>query len=94
VTEPRPSSRPSSSPRPAPPRAFTFLLSAVLGVVVYFALKILLAAPGNVLALVCLALMGLTAGNLVRRHGLNSPETVSAAAAILVGALTALLLHT
>ncbi|WP_424951508.1 hypothetical protein [Deinococcus sp.] len=65
------------------------LSSLALGLVVYFAVKILLSAPGNVLALVCLVLMGLYIGNLARRGGVRSFAALCALGATLLGVLLA-----
>lgn len=78
---------------PAPPRVFAVVSALALGVVVYFALKILLTAPGNVLALVCLALMGLYVGNLMRRGGPRSFAALWALGAAVLGALLAFALN-
>jgi hypothetical protein len=63
-----------------------------IGLVAYFATKILLASPGNILALICLVLMGLTVGNLVRRNGLKHLVSILTLSAVVVGLLLALVL--
>ena len=78
---------PSTTPG-APPLLTAIPTSVVLGVVVYFAVRVLLQSPGSILALVCLVLMGLTVGNTVRRSGLRSlPALLLLAAAVLGGGL-------
>ena len=78
---------PSAAPG-APPLLTAIPTSVVLGVVVYFAVRVLLQSPGSILALVCLVLMGLTVGNTVRRSGLRSlPALLLLAAAVLGGGL-------
>ena len=76
----------------APPRLVAVLSGLALGVVVYFAVKILLAAPGNVLALVCLVLMGLSLGAVVRRGGVRSFASLVALGAAALGVLLAFVL--
>ena len=73
----------------APPLAFSVISALALGVVVYFALRILLLSPGNVLALICLVLMGLSVGNTVRRSGLRSLAAALMLGAALLGGLLA-----
>ncbi len=77
----------------APPLAAAVLSALALGVVVYFALRILLLSPGNVLALICLVLMGLSVGNTVRRSGLRSLAAGLLLGAALLGGLTAFVLR-
>ncbi len=77
----------------APPLAASALSALALGVVVYFALRILLLSPGNVLALVCLVLMGLSVGNTVRRSGLRSLAAALMLGAALLGGLLAFVLR-
>ena len=77
----------------APPLATTVLSALALGVVVYFALRILLLSPGNVLALICLVLMGLSVGNTVRRSGLRSLAALLMLGAALLGGLLAFVLR-
>ncbi len=78
---------------PAPPRLTAVLSALALGVVVYFALKILLNAPGNVLALICLVLMGLYIGSLARRGGGDRFAALCALGAAVLGALLAFVLN-
>lgn len=77
----------------APPLAFSVISALALGVVVYFALRILLLSPGNVLALVCLVLMGLSVGNTLRRSGLRSLAAALTLGAALLGGLLAFVLR-
>ena len=76
-----------------PPLAASVLSALALGVVVYFALRILLLSPGNVLALICLVLMGLSVGNTVRRSGLRSLAAALTLGAALLGGLLAFALR-
>ena len=78
--------------RTAPPRVAAVLSALAVGVVVYFAVKILLVSPGNVLALVCLVLMGLATGNTVRRSGVTGLASVASLAAAVLAALLAFVL--
>ncbi len=80
---------PSPAERAAPPTVVSVITSVATGLVVYFALHILLAAPGNVLALVCLVLVGLTTGNVIRRSGLRSLAAGLIAGAIVMAVLLA-----
>ena len=73
--------------RNVPPRLFAVLSALAVGVVVYFAVKILLVSPGNVLALVCLVMMGLAIGNTVRRSGVTGFASVASLAAAVLAAL-------
>ena len=77
----------------APPLAVSVLSALALGVVVYFALRILLFSPGNVLALICLVLMGLSVGNTLRRSGLRSLAAALTLGAALLGGLLAFALR-
>ncbi|WP_407570125.1 hypothetical protein [Deinococcus altitudinis] len=84
-----------TGPAPArnvPPRLFSVLSALAVGVVVYFAVKILLVSPGNVLALVCLVLMGLAIGNTVRRSGVTGFASVASLVAAVLAALLAFVL--
>ena len=74
------------------PRVFTVLSALAVGVVVYFAVKILFVSPGNVLALVCLVLMGLSIGNTVRRSGARSLASVTMLVAAALASLLAFVL--
>lgn len=85
-------SRPAPA-KPGPPRVFTVLSGLAVGVVVYFAVKILLVSPGNVLALVCLVLMGLTIGNMLRRGGVRGFASVVTLVAAALAALLAFVLN-
>ena len=76
-----------------PPLAFSVISALALGVVVYFALRILLRSPGNVLALICLVLMGLSVGNTLRRSGLRSLAAALMLGAALLGGLLAFALR-
>jgi hypothetical protein len=85
-----------SGPAPArtlPPRPVAVLSALAVGGVVYFAVKILLVSAGNVLALVCLVLTGLSIGNTVRRSGLRSFASVAALAAAVLAVLLAFVLN-
>lgn len=83
----------SAAPGVIPERVFAALTVLPTALVGYFATRILYSAPGNVLALICLALAGLVLGGFVRRYGLRSAVTASALVAVLSAVLLAVARH-
>lgn len=75
------------------PVAASWVSALVLGAAVYFALRVLLSSPGNLLALLVLALMGLSVTRLVKRSGAGSLAARLSIAAALLAALLAFALR-